>query len=176
MWRSSSKGKTACNKCGYDNTELFPVFRKHTRLKKTITTLGIIVVLVVLVCVFVEFLSKHPYLWHYQASRNRIAILEYAKENYPEAEIVEEYYRSAKFNPTNKPYDAIWFELDGINFYIQARDGIVDSAGDGYGMAQLEGEVREKYLSNFFLQHGLLYDADISFYDYYPYWPQKKQV
>ncbi|MBD5129188.1 MAG: hypothetical protein HDT43_04615 [Ruminococcaceae bacterium] len=153
--------------------KLFPLLHKHTKLKKTIKILSIIAVLAALFCVFVDFLSKHPYLWHYQAGRNRIAILEYAKENYPEAEIVEEYYPSAKFSPTNKPYDAIRFELDGINFYIQARDGIVDSAGDGYGMALLESEVREKYISSFFLQQGLSYDADISFYDYYPYRPQK---
>ncbi|MBD5129187.1 MAG: hypothetical protein HDT43_04610 [Ruminococcaceae bacterium] len=168
-----SKGKT-CNKCGYDNPELFPLLHKHTRFKKTIKTLGIIVVLVVLVCVFVEFLSKHPYLWHYQAGRNRIAILEYAKENYPEAEIVEEYYPSAKFSPTNKPYDTIVFDFNDLKFFIRARDGKVnEKSDDGYGAAIMRREIREKYLDDFFRQIDLPYNVQIYFADQ---WPQKYDV
>lgn len=139
------------------------------RLKKNIIILNIIVFLVIAMSLLITFLSKHPYLWHYQASRNRMAILEYAADNYPRARIVEETYSSTVFNPTNKPYDKIRFELDGINFWIKARDGEVDwRDDDGYGGALIGKEIREKYIDNYLLSNSLACNARIRYSGYQP--------
>ena len=131
--------------------------------------LGFIAVLIIVLYLLVTILSNHPYLWHYQASRNRTAILEYAANNYPRARIVEEYYPSAKFNPSNKPYDSIQFEFDGINFWIKVRDGEVDWRNDdGYGGAVIQKEIREKYLDNYFIPKGLDCNARIRYSGYQP--------
>lgn len=109
--------------------------------------------------------------WQAEHRENKKAVLQYAQQNYPSAKLIKENYRSS--NITNDPYDEFFFKNDGIEFCIQARDGKVADHGDGYGMALLSKEVSEKYLDVFFINRGLPNNADITYYDYYPYWPGK---
>lgn len=165
-----SKGSIECGKCGYVNERLYPRVER-ARKRKKIITISVVSSFFVLISTSCVILHKYPYLWHFAAKRNRAAILEYAEINYPDAGIVAEYYPSAEFNPTNKPYDTIWFELEEINFFIRCRDGKVNERNDdGYGAAIIQKEIREKYLDNFFLQNGLPNNVQIGFSDY---WPQR---
>lgn len=164
-----------CKNCGSDNS-LYYRTEKFSRPSR----LGLIISLVTAVAVIAGFLASCisciacPEVWSASAKENRIAILEYAKKNYPEAEIVEEYYPSAEFGPTNKPYDAILFDFNGVKFFIRARDGKVnEKSDDGYGAAIMRREIREKYLDDFFRQINLPYNVQIYFSDY---WPQKNDV
>lgn len=166
-WRTD----IVCESCGYVNEHLYYKAKKLRILKRVLIVLAVIFVIVGTLSVC-NCAMLYP--WQYQARNNRRAILEYADKNYPEAKIVKENYPTMKFNPTNKPYDVIWFELDGVDFYIKARDGEVDYDDDGYGIALLEKAVREDYLNDFFVQRELSYHVDITFWDYIP--PPVEQV
>lgn len=162
------KGDSTCDKCGHFNEALYPEIENGRKRRKVIVILSVLLglIIVVIICN-----AAMLFPWQYRARHNRNAIIEYAEKNYPGAEIVEELYPTMKFNPTGNPYDVIWFELNGIEFYIEARDGEVKRQNDGYGIAKIKKEVREKYLQDFFSRKGLSCEPDISFsYDDY-YWP-----
>lgn len=109
--------------------------------------------------------------WQAKHRENKKAVLRYAQLNHPNAKLSKANYPSS--NITNDPYDEFFFETDGIRFCILARDGKVGEHGDGYGMALLSKEVHEKYLDAFFIDRGLPNNAELTYYDYYPYWPGK---
>ena len=158
------KGEIACGYCGHINESVYAKLEEVKRVRRTVLILAAVGVLI-LCHVFML------YPWQYQARRNKKAIMSYARTFYPEAKVVKEQYPTMMFNPTGRPYDRIWFELDGVEFYIEARDGKLTGDSDGYGFALLKKEIRENYLNDFFLQRGLPDIADISFSDYSPYWP-----
>lgn len=164
------KGKIECDKCGYINESLYPKLEKAKARKKVIIILSMVsaAVVVLIIC---NAMMLYP--WQYRARHNRKAILEYARDNYPGAKIVKEYYPTMEFNPTGNPYDAILFEFNGIKFYIRGRNGKVNYNNDGYGFALLANEIRERYLNTFFSWRGLSYDPNINFFNYDNYWPQR---
>ncbi|MCH5208631.1 MAG: hypothetical protein J1F04_07075 [Oscillospiraceae bacterium] len=152
-----------CERCGYINEHLYYKDKKLRILKRVLTFLSVIFVIVgtLVVC---DKAMLYP--WQSHTRSNRKAMLEYAHKNYPEAKIVKENYPSLKFNVTAQPHDVIWFELDGVEFFISARDGKVSD--DRYGVALMEKAVREDYLNDFFVQRGLSYRVGITFYDRIP--------
>lgn len=162
------KLNATCDKCGHFNEALYPEIEKVRKRRKVIVILSVLfgLVVVVIICN-----AAMLFPWQYRARHNRNAILEYAEKNYPGAEIVEELYPTMKFNPTGNPYDVIWFELNGIEFYIEARDGEVKRQNDGYGEAKIKKEIRENYLQDFFSRQGLSCEPDISFSYDDNYWP-----
>lgn len=160
------KGEIVCENCGHINESVYSKLEEVKRVRRTILILAAAGVLI-LCHVFML------YPWQYQARRNRKAIMRYARTFYPEAKVVKEQYPTMKFDPTGMPYDCIWFELDGIEFTIAARDGEVNYDSDGYGFALLRKEIREKYLNGFFSMRGLPDIVDIYFSDYGSYWPQQ---
>lgn len=160
------KGDIICDKCRHSNEQLFHIIIAAKQRQRFVTILILVISLIALGIIFNVFML---FPWQYQARHNKKAILSYVRDNYPNARIVEEYYPSMKFNPTNKPYDSIVFELNGVQFAVRGRDGKVNEANDDlYGAAVIQKEVREGYLNNFFSQRALEYEADIDFLDYYP--------
>ncbi len=120
--------------------------------------------------VFCDIAMLYP--WQYQARLNRKAILEYVRSAYPEAIIIEEHYQTMKFNPTNKPHDVIWFELDGVKFYVAACDGIVNFDDDGYPEARATAQF-DKIIKDGFLRPKQITSAvpSYTFYDGYKKYP-----
>lgn len=110
------------------------------------------------------------YPWQYQARQNRKAILEYVRNTYPEAKMIEEHYPSMKFNPTNNPHDIISFELDGIKFNVTAQKGKLDV--DGYPEARVTAQF-DKIIKDGFLRPKLITSAvpSYTFYDGYKKYP-----
>lgn len=88
------KEKIVCGKCGYDNPELIPALRKHTRRRIEIRDL-VIIVAVFSLAVILNANLLFP--WQRGARRNKKVILEYAEEHYPDAHVIEGHYNSAKF-------------------------------------------------------------------------------
>lgn len=164
------KWDSTCDKCGYFNESLYPEIEDCKKRRKVIVVLSVLLgsVIVVIICN-----SAMLFPWQYRARHNKKAILEYAEENYPGAEIVEELYPTMKFNPTGVPYDMIRFKLDKIEFYIKARDGEVTGHCDGYGEAKIREEIREKYLRDFFSRQDFMHEPDITFFYDKNYFPQK---
>ncbi len=164
-----------CKQCGYDNSIYYRTEKYSRRsLRELIAPWLLVTVIVGAFLALCVSCTVCPEVWSVSAKENRAAILEYANINYPEAKIVAENYPSAEFNPTGNPYDVIWFEFDGIKFFVQARNGKVNEKDDdGYGAAVIQKEIREKYLDNFFLPRGLTYNAQINFSKY---WPQRNDI
>lgn len=161
-----------CRKCGFNNS-LYYRIEKFSRPSRRGIIISLVTAVTVIIGLYASCVSctACPEVWSVSAKKNRAAILEYANKNYPEAKIVEEYYPSAEFNPTNKPYDSIMFDFNGVNFFIWARDGEVNEKNDdGYGAAIIRQEIREKYLDDFFHQLNIPYSVQINFSEY---WPQK---
>ncbi len=135
-------------------------------MKKLILTR--ILPVVVLVGIIIVLHMNMLFPWQYQARRNRKAILEYVQNAYPEAIMIEEHYQTMKFNPTNKPHDVIWFELDGIKFYVAACDGIVDcSNDDGYPEARVTAQFDKIIQDGFLKPRNIVSSVHYSFQDDY---------
>lgn len=154
-----------CPYCQSENPlsdgEITALRLKSKEKRRTFKIIAILTVFV-MIAGFCVSCSVLPHKWNPTALKNRAAILKYAKANYPGAKIVKEYYPSTKFNPTGDPYDFIWFELDGLQFFIEARHGECYYYNDGYGYALIQREIRENYLNDFFTSRGLPYEPDIA--------------
>lgn len=165
-----AKGKMVCDKCGYINVNLFANFHKRKNIKKCI----ILSVIFLMIAGFLILCNKAMlYPWQYQARQNRKAILEYARNTYPGAKIIRECYPSTKFNPTNKPYDLIWFEFDGVDFYIAARNGKVDYDDDNYpearATAQFDKIIKDGFLKPRKINSSVIYSFQDDYRKTYPY-------
>lgn len=158
------KGKIECGKCGYVNEKLYSKVQKSRTYKKVIIALAVIGAIVG-ISAACNIAMLFP--WQYQARYNRKAILEYARNNYPEAKIIKEHYHTMKFNPTNKPYDVIWFELDEIEFYIAARDGRVNYDDDSYPQARVITQFDKIIKDGFLKPRNVISSIQYSFQDDY---------
>lgn len=139
-------------------------------MKKRILTVVLSIAAVVGIVMVLNANMLFP--WQYQARRNRKAILEYVRNTYPKAIMIEEHYQTMKFNPTNKPHDVIWFELDGIKFYVAACDGIVGDNDDDYPEARVTAQF-DKIIKDGFLKPKQITSAvpSYTFYDGYKKYP-----
>lgn len=86
---------------------------------------------IILLCVLTLIFSliiwdcaEPPLWWQFEAQQNQKVILDYAKEHYPNAKVVQEVYQSTGLNFTSNPHDYIVFEQNGVTFSIWANDGV----------------------------------------------------
>ncbi len=163
-------GNIECSNCGYVNENLYSKVQKSRTYKKIIIILAVIAAIVGF---FAICNAAMLFPWQYQARQNRKAILEYARNTYPEAKIIKEFYPSTKFNPTNKPYDLIWFEFDGVDFYIAARDGKVNYDNDNYPeartTAQFDKIIKDGFLKPRKINSSVIYNFEDDYRETYPY-------
>lgn len=144
---------------------MFLKYKKGKNFKRFIVVFAIIFITIGFL-VFCDISMLYP--WQYQARRNRKAILEYVRNAYPKAIMIEEHYQTTKFNPTNKPHDVIWFELDGIKFYIAACGGRVDCDNDdGYPEARVTAQIDNIIKDGFLKPRGIKASPFYRFHDDY---------
>lgn len=162
------KGKTACGKCGYDNPELIPVLRKHTRRRREIRDL-VIIVAVFSLAVILNANLLFP--WQRGARRNKQVILEYAEEHYPDARVVEGHYNSARFFVWNNLADAIVFKLDDMEFKIIAEAGkiLTDNYPKARACKQFDTIIQAGFFEPREIEARIDYSFIDNYYELYPY-------
>lgn len=121
------KGKIVCSRCGYDNPELISVLREHIKRQILIKRIILVVSAVALV-LFLHVNLLFP--WQAETRKNKRAIINYAKDHYPGAKIVDTHYESAELDPWSVSIDTITFKWNDIEFSIRAEQGEV--IADGY--------------------------------------------
>lgn len=143
--------------------------QKRKRLFRTLLiALSVIVVFVTMIV----FLNANLLLpWQRGAGRNKQVILEYAGEHYPDAQLIEGHYNSAKFFIWNTLGDAIVFNLNDVEFKITAEAGkiLIDGFPEARACAQFDKIIQDNFLE----PRGISAITDYSFvdnyYEIYPY-------
>lgn len=156
--------KVICYSCGYNNEHLARKFRFRRILKFAI--LFTLIVSSILLC---NGLLLFP--WQRGARRNKQIILEYAKLNYPEAEVVEQYYSALDYNPFKSlPDDYIIFKQDSLKFGIFARSGKITI--DDYPRIKTIAQFDKIIQDGFFKPQGIVVQTQYHFSDdYYALYP-----
>lgn len=111
-----------CNKCGYENPELIPVFRNQIKRQICIRRIIIAVSFIALILIMNTNLL---FPWQAETRKNKRAIFNYVNEHYPHAKVVRSHYESANFDPWSTAIDTVVFEWNGVKFTIRAKDGEV---------------------------------------------------
>lgn len=111
-----------CNKCGYENPELIPVFRNQIKRQICIRRIIIAVSFVALILIMNANL-----LFPCQAEtrKNKRAIFSYVNEHYPHAKVIRDHYESKDLNLWSPASEMVVFEWNGVQFTIRAKDGEV---------------------------------------------------
>lgn len=136
--------------------------KKHNSLFILLYILGAFAAIVALIAV----LNANMLLpWQWGARRNKQVILEYAKEHYPNAEIVGQEFNSARFFVWNNLLDRIVFTVDNFEFTVTAEGGSV--VWDGYPKARACAQFDKIIQDGFFKVQGIQENAHYSFKDNY---------
>lgn len=112
---------------------------KRISKKKIILLCG----LTLIISLIIWDCAEPPLWWQFEAQRNQKVILDYAKEHYPNAKIVQEVYQSTGLNFTSNPHDYIVFEQNGVTFSIWANDGVFSGENylDSKAIQYIENEI-----------------------------------
>lgn len=146
--------------------------RESVKKKKALITLSIILLIFALAVGTVMLLNANLLLpWQKGARRNRQVILEYAKEHYPSAIVVEETYNSAKLLIWNNIMDCIIFDYDGLEFGITAEYGkiIVDGYCGARAIDQFDKIIQDGFLKPRGITANTHYGFVDNYYEIYPY-------
>ncbi len=150
------KGKIVCDKCGHDNPDLLPILGK--RLKRQIIIRRVIkITCVVGIIIFLHINLLFP--WQWRALNNKHAILNYARENYPGAKIIDQHYQTLEFVPGRSAIDSITFKWSDIEFAICTERG--QNIQDNYWLGAASKTVYETFLAPFFTARDVKFDYEI---------------
>ncbi len=146
--------------------------RTSVKKKKVLITFLIILLIFAIAVGTVALLNANLLLpWQKGARRNRRVILEYAREHYPNAIVVEEKYNSAKLLIWNNIMDYIIFNYDGLEFGITAEQGkvIVDGYSGARAIAQFDKIIQDGFLKPRGITAYTSYMFVDSYREIYPY-------
>lgn len=137
--------------------------------KKKIIVLSILFIFVFLF-VWDNFIDP-PAWWRSGCQQDKKAILEYVRNNYPDTIKRKGSSFPYQLPAGPHPFNVMDFELDGINFYISARDGKV--AVDGYcearATAQFDKIIRDGFLKPRKINAAANYHFRDNYRETYPY-------
>ena len=143
--------------------------KKSFLSKKNIFVLSILFIVVILF-VWDNFIDP-PAFWRFDRQQDKKAILEYVQSNYPKTIKRKGGKFPFQLPAGPQPYSVMNFELDGINFYIYARDGKV--AVDGYyqtrAIAQFDKIIQDGFLKPRNITASTNYNFRDSYREEYPY-------
>ncbi len=120
-----------------------------------------IVVAAIIVGLIIWDFADPPLWWQSEAQQNQKVILDYAKEHYPNAKIVEEVYQSTGLNFTSNPHDYIVFEQNGVTFSIWANDGVF--SGENFLSSKSVQYVEHKIIDPFLIPRNINANCSIYF-------------
>ncbi len=162
------KWNPVCYSCGYKNIHLIRKM-KTTRVLKTLSIIVSTVGSIVLCSLILNANLLFP--WQWGARRNKQVILEYAAENYPSADIIDQEFNSAKFFIWNNIEDCVVFNLDGLEFGITAERGkiLVDGYCGARAIAQFDKIIQENFLEPRGISAQTDYIFADNYYKIYPY-------
>ncbi len=150
------KWKVVCDKCGYDNPSLLPILSKQ--LKHRIIIRRIIkLTCIVGIIIFLHINLFFP--WQWRALNNKNAILNYARENYPGAKIIDQHYQTLEFVPGRSAIDCITFNWNDVEFAICTERG--QYIQDNYWLGVASKTIYETFLVPFFTPRGVKFDYEI---------------
>lgn len=121
--RTVDSGANFCRYCGFTNDRGNIAIKPP--IKKKILSVLLLILGAITAMTFLTWILNLNLLlpWQLEARRNKKAILNYANEHYPNAQVVEGHYNSARFFVWNNLADAIVFKLDDMEFKIIAEAG-----------------------------------------------------
>lgn len=124
--------------------------KRADSIKHPFRYIAVAVIVIGMIGLCIWDIADPPLFWQKEAQQNQKVILEYAKEHYPNAIIVEEKYESNKLNWSANPFDYIVFEQEGVQFSILANDGrlLHDNYLTSKSYRYFETEVIENFLAS----------------------------
>lgn len=137
--------------------------KKQFFTKKKIIVLSALLAIIAF-CVWDNFINP-PAFWRADRQQDKAAILEYVKDNYPDTIKRKGGKFPFQLPAGPQPYSVMDFELDGIKFYISARDGKV--AIDGYPKARATAQIDEIIQDGFLKPRNITASTDYNFRDSY---------
>ena len=142
----------------FDDKSLLPAKPIKRMPKKKIILLCVLALLIGLI---IWDFADPPLWWQSEAQQNQKVILDYAKEHYPNAKIVQEVYQSTGLNFTSNPHDYIVFEQNGVTFSIWANDG--EFWGENFKTSSICQLITTELIDKFFVPRGLNVHSSFSF-------------
>lgn len=150
------KGKIVCDKCGYDNPELIYVLREKNKRKIVIRRIVSVAAVIALIVILNANLL---FPWQWRALNNKWAIIDYAKEHYPGAKIVDQDYETAQFVIGRTSIDRITFKWNDVEFNISTERG--KYIQDNYWFGVAGKAVYETFLDPYFKDKEIKFDHEI---------------
>lgn len=169
-------GSSFCTYCGTKNsscdTECAVSTASRPRINRTLRVIFIITGAILAFVTLIFVLNANLlFPWQRGARKNKQVILEYAAEHYPDAQVIEEHYYSAKILIWNTLGDAIVFKLNDVEFNISAEAGKI--LIDGFPKARACAQFNKIIQDNFLEPRGISAMTDYIFvdnyYEIYPY-------
>lgn len=160
-----------CRYCGFPNDKGNIAIKPP--IKKKILSVLLLILGAITAMTFLTWILNLNLLlpWQLEARRNKKVILNYANEHYPDAQVVEEHYNSARLFVWNNLADAIVFKLDDMEFKIIAEAGKILT--DNYPKARACKQFDTIIQTGFFELREIEARTDYSFvdnyYESYPY-------
>lgn len=127
--------------------------KRADSIKHPFRYIAVAVIVIGMIGLCIWDIADPPLFWQKEAQQNQKVILEYAKEHYPNAKIIEEKYESNKFNWSANPLDQIVFEQDGVQFAIWANDG--EFGGDNFLSAKASQYIKREIIEPFIIPRNI---------------------
>lgn len=160
-----------CQKCGSPDFKGNAAVKAQTQ-KTILTVLLILSGVTIAMTLLIWILNLNLLLpWQRGARRNKQVILEYAEEHYPDAQVVEGHYNSARIFVWNNLADAIVFNLDDIEFTIIAEAGkiLTDNYPKARAYKQFDTIIQDGFLKPRGIEARTTYNFLDNYKETYPY-------
>ncbi len=145
----------------FDTTQENALQAGGTPKRRFMTKRKIIAISIALsIVALIIFLSANLLLpWQGRALNNKHAILNYARENYPGAKIIDQHYQTLEFVPGRSAMDSITFKYNGVEFAICTENG--QYIQDNYWLGAADKTIYESLLAPFFTARDIKFDYEI---------------
>lgn len=160
-----------CENCGAPNDKGNIAIKPP--IKKKILSVLLLILGVITAMTFLTWILNLNLLlpWQLEARRNKKVILNYANEHYPDAQVVEGHYNSARFFVWNNLADAIVFKLDDIEFKIIAEAGkiLTDNYPKARACKQFDTIIQDGFFEPREIEAHTIYNFMDNYKEMFPY-------